>query len=203
MTTLDLQVSAGNDDAHEADDGTNFSYIGGNLRCEANTAAGSRYNAGMRFQNVAVPNGAIINTSYVSVIFIDTTHDSPDLDYRGEAADDADDFVTTQDVTDRTRTSASVNWSDTDLGGSSFVDGPEIKTIIQEIVNRAGWSSGNNMVIFADGENAAAQESGTRFVSYNTSSSNAPKLHIEYTEGKTLPLLKPKVGYIPTHQLQL
>lgn len=204
MTTIDLQVVSGADDAHENDNNGNFAHDTITVRCDAATGGASRFNGGMRFPNATVPNSATIDTAYISAVFPSTQRDSPDLDILAEDVDDADDFSTTQAVTARTRTSASANWSGTDLGTGSFVNSPDISTVIQEVIDRAGWVSGNAIVIFADGENTTPPELGCRFTSYDQSTTDATKLHIEYTAvtGKTRPT-RPISGRIPIHQLQL
>jgi Tfp pilus tip-associated adhesin PilY1 len=54
---------------------------------------------------------------------------------------------------------------------------PELKTIVQEIVNRFSWTSGNAMAFIITG-------SGQRTAkSYDGSSGEAPLLHVEYTGG--------------------
>jgi hypothetical protein len=63
---------------------------------------------------------------------------------------------------------------------------PEIKTVIKEIVDRSGWASGNDIVIFWDDfEDRSTHASGCyrHAYSYDGGSTYAPKLHIEYTAG--------------------
>ncbi|MCD6188230.1 MAG: VWA domain-containing protein [Desulfuromusa sp.] len=56
---------------------------------------------------------------------------------------------------------------------------PDLTEIVQKIVNRSGWSSGNAMVFFING-------SGHRTaVSYDGSRSAAPLLHVEYAGGES------------------
>lgn len=203
MTTLDLQVSSANDDAHELDDNTGFSATANNIRVHEASAPGSRYNGGFRLTNVTIPPGAIITAAYISVKFPDGTRDSPREDIYLEDIDDAPDFSTDADVTGRTRTSASLSWSDDDLGTGVFHDSPDISPVVQEVIDRAGWANGNDMVVLVDGQAVSTVESGTRFVGYENVSSDALKLHIEYIEGKTRPILKPVTGHVPIHQLQL
>jgi hypothetical protein len=52
---------------------------------------------------------------------------------------------------------------------------PDLKTILQQIVNRGDWASGNAVVIIVEG-------SGKRVAaSYEGSAAGAPTLHVEYT----------------------
>ena len=103
------------------------------------------YKAFFRFQNVAVPQGSTIDSAYIK------------LDWEGGedvnflvAAVDVDDFDRPTDNTyaaHDTETTASVTWNLPSEGsqdsGLYFKTSPDIKTVIQEIVDRTGWSSGN------------------------------------------------------------
>ena len=82
----------------------------------------------------------------------------------------------------RPTTSASVPWSP--IGwtkGASGVDQrtPNLRLVIQEIVNRPGWSGGNSLALIVTGSGKRVAES------YNGESDEAPLLHIEYsTDGE-------------------
>jgi len=144
----------------------------------------------MRFQTVPIPQGATITTAYLTFrAKISTTVDDVNTRIRGE---DADDTVTFSDLTDfdsRPRTTAQVDWdSIPDWTADTDYDTPEIKTVIQEIVDRAGWASGNSMVLFWDDFDDRSTHTSAcyrQMMTYDHSSTYAPKLHIEYTEGVT------------------
>ncbi len=53
---------------------------------------------------------------------------------------------------------------------------PDIKSIVQEIVDRPGWTDGNAMVIMIEGSGARDGKS------YDNSSGEAPLLHVAYTD---------------------
>lgn len=178
--TLDLQVGAGADDAHETDSDAQFSSGSLNVFADSNSATGSRWNAGFRFTNVTVAQGNTINVSYLTVVFPVAAEDSPDADILMEDVDDAVSFVTNADVTLRTRTTASVAWTATNLGQTA-VNSPSINAVVQEIVDRVGWVSGNDMVAFMDGRTGTNRFTSIR--SYDGSTANAAKLHIEHTAG--------------------
>jgi hypothetical protein len=64
---------------------------------------------------------------------------------------------------------------------ASDYDSPDISTVVQEVVNRAGWVSDNAMVIIVEGN---ADSGGyIRAKSYENSTTICPRLHIEYTAG--------------------
>jgi hypothetical protein len=198
VPTLDLQIVASADDcrvrwsgsAWELDAATTSQWVGvGGL---PNTKAGG----GMRFQSVTIPQGATVTTAYLTL----TCQGSDSLTVVnsviiGEGVDNAAAFSNIADyqarrgtivggANDNNITSASVSWNaipawtlDTEYNS------PEIKTIIQEIVNRAGWASGNALVLFWDdhaGNTTQVTNTRRRGYSYDGSTAKAPKLHIEY-----------------------
>ena len=82
-------------------------------------------------------------------------------------------------VSSRSRTTASVSWSPaawTAVGQA----GPEQRTpniapVIQELVNRSGWSSGNSLVIIITGTGERTGES------FNGNSGAAPLLRVVFS----------------------
>jgi uncharacterized protein YjdB len=83
------------------------------------------------------------------------------------------------DISSRSRTGAAVPWSPAPWPtvGEAGPDQqtPNITAIIQEIVNRAGWVSGNSLVIIITGTGERVAES------YDGVSSAAPSLHVDYS----------------------
>lgn len=132
---------------------------------------------GVRFRSVDLPQGATITSAYLEFTADADDNVSTSLRIYGEDEDDADEFSSSNyDITDRDRTSAYVDWSPSTWTKYSEYNTPELKTVVQEIANRSGWSSGNDMVFIikpVSGERDA--------YSYNGSSSKAPKLYINYT----------------------
>jgi len=141
---------------------------------------------GMRFTNITIPKGSTINVAYI--VFTCRAPNSATAvksRLRGEDIDDAPTFSDIADYNSRDRTSASVDW---DNLPAWVVDteytSPDIKTVIQEIIDRAGWASGNDLVMFwddHDDRSTHASDVRRRAYTYDDSSSKCPLLHIEYT----------------------
>lgn len=180
MTALDLQVIAGNDDAGSKQDGTAFSATAASEAITANTGLSSaRTTVGVRFQNVTIPPSATILTATLEVWVTNAKADDPNLDIRGEAADNAVDFATTASVTTRTLTTASVQWTASNLGTNAFKTSPDVTSVVQEIVNRGGWVSGNALVVLLVGRSDVNQS--VQIDMFNAGAgANAAKLHITY-----------------------
>ncbi len=96
-------------------------------------------------------------------------------------ADSPSDFSSDATLNERTRTAASTSWSANNTG-LGWQTSPSIVAVIQEIVDRGGWASGNALVTLAI---VATSNPTKSFVaeSYDSNSSLAPKLDIDYTDG--------------------
>jgi len=107
--------------------------------------------SGFRFPGVNVSQGAQIASAYLAVWVDGPYSDLLQLKLYGEASNDAAAFSATNKPSDRPLTVASVNWtvptSDFWYDGTQFRFTPNIAPLVQEIVNRPGWGSGNAMVM--------------------------------------------------------
>ncbi len=180
MTTLDLTA---NSDAHEDHNGANFSNSATIVNCNAHTSTANnrQYRGGFEFILTAgIPSGATIDAAYATIHANSTSVDDPNVNIRGEDTADAADFATNADVTSRTRTTASVQWTTTGIG-TGAVNTPSIVSIIQELVDdNGGLASGASIVIFFDGRNDAI--SSFQVMSIEGAGTEAA-LHIEFTAG--------------------
>ena len=132
---------------------------------------------GLRFTGLIIPNGAMISNAYVQFQADETNSGSISLTIHGEDTDSAATFSSNSgDISSRTLTAASVGWSPPDwtIVGEAGLDQrtPDIAPIIQEIVNRSGWSSGNALAIIISGSGERTAES--------FEGAQAPLLHVEF-----------------------
>lgn len=188
-TTLNLTIGASADDAAQLTD-DNVAINATVPVCDATT-----FHVGSRWTGVTIPNAATIDAATLTVVIPGTGDDEPLHQVRGEAADDAATFTTASNSVDaRGRTTAVVQWNSTNLGataGSAWewgaaagapTAGANLNAIVQEIVDRAGWASGNALVmIWEQHTGDAARDLRTRH--YDNGTSDAAKLDIDYTAG--------------------
>ncbi len=131
---------------------------------------------GLRFRNIQIPQGYTITNAYIEFSADETDSTSTNLTIYGQAIDDAPYFSSTyNNISNRTKTSASVSWSPeawTTVHATSQTT--DLKSIVQEIVNRAGWAPGNDMVFIIEGTGKRVAES------YDGYSSKAPLLHVDF-----------------------
>ena len=133
----------------------------------------------MRFEGVTIPAGATVLEAWVQFTAESADSGAANLVISGEAVDDAASFTGADyDITNRTTTAASVAWSPDDWisVGDAGVDqrSPELKSIVQEIVDRPGWVSGNSAVIIVTGTGIR------RARSHDDEPQDAALLHILY-----------------------
>lgn len=170
---LNIRVAAGSDDAEEDTAGV-VDLTSSDLELVFD---GSDQIIGLRFNNVAIDADAQIEEAYIQFTVDEVSSVATSLLIEGEANDNAATFnVTAGNISGRPVTFADVAWSPVawPIVGEAGVNQrtPDISPIISEIINRAGWVSGNSLVILFSGSGERVAES------YSGSATAAPLLHI-------------------------
>ena len=100
----------------------------------------------MRFGGLNLPRTANITNAYLEFTADGDSSGDATVTITGVATDDADTFdLDPYDVTSRTSTSASTQWSVSEwIGGQTYRSG-DISNVVSEIVGRAGWSISSHM----------------------------------------------------------
>ena len=138
-----------------------------------------RYYKGFwRFQNIAVPQGATIETASFKVYW--ESGNSRTFKVIALDNDDAPQPADNTYADHSLETTASVDWTiDTDEGAYTV----EVKTIIQEIVDKSGWSSGNAIMLMMrlDEPNLNFTRDRDANMSENAVVAQKPELTITYS----------------------
>lgn len=138
------------DDTHEQGDGICRPTCGA-VEVWSNTNPNSEnYNCGgFRFREVTIPYGAIILAAKFSGYIYSDVLDDMNARIYANNVDNAKDFQEIPQVISevlRPRTSAYVSWIQDSLG-VGWREKTGLESIIQEIINRDGWQSGNAIVL--------------------------------------------------------
>lgn len=181
---LDFQVAGGNDDAEELSSGGTMYLTSTDLELADNLAASGQPTdiVGIRFTGVTIPQGTAITNAYIQFQVDEVSSGAASLTVEAEAADDAAQFTSTPfNLTSRPRTTAFALWAPPDwttIGEQGIEQRTvDLSAVIQEVVDRPGWASGNALAVIVSG-------SGTRTAeAYDGDVAGAPKLHIEYGSG--------------------
>jgi hypothetical protein len=171
VTTLHLQVSASSDDARESGAGAV------SITVTIMTMNSGNAWMGWRFLNVTIPQAAVINSATLQLFVDSTSTDDPDGDIYGNDVDSAATFTTaSNDISGRALTTAKTTWTATGVGGGAFISAPSVTSVVQEIIDRGSWASGNNLALLYD----ALTGSGFSVRAYDNLASEAAKLDIDY-----------------------
>jgi hypothetical protein len=177
--TVEYQVAASEDDGYAFSDtaqnlDTDFLRVG-----SSSFAKPPYYMSGMVFRNVNIPKGTLILSARLKI----RSHNSrlTDVAYgviQAEAANNAAAFGSSRHIASLLRTTASVNWDlEQPWSQDEWYESPDIADVIQEVVNRGGWSSNNAMAILY----STRSEGGYRnFSAYDRGSDYAAKLEITF-----------------------
>ncbi len=176
QTTITSQVSTGNDDAEERVSDGNMGLTSSDL--ELTSDGGTNQLIGIRFQNIGIPQGTTILSASIQFTTDETNSGSTSVTVRGEDTDNASGFSgANSNISNRTLTTASVGWNSIPAWNTVGQSGtnqqtPDLTSIVQEIVNRGGWNSGNSMAFVVNGSGERTAES------YNGSAGQAAVLTI-------------------------
>ena len=171
--TVSKRISSSSDDAEEDDEGDMS-------RSSSDLDLGEDF-VGLRFTGLSIPNGAEISEAYITFTAQEDESGSARVKIYGHDNGNPATFSSNDDdITDRTKTSAKKTWSIGNWTENSTYNTPDISDIVEEIVDRSDWSSGNNMAFII------TYDYGDRDAhSYDESSSKAPLLVVKYTTTTT------------------
>lgn len=166
-----ITVSSSSDDAEESANGT-MKLNSGDLDF------GTEPMNAVRFRNLDIPQNSFVQSAYIQFSADDANQgQTSNLLIQGQDVNDAPTFNSSNsNISNRPVTSASINWTNINPWSIQGQSGPsqrtpDISSILQEIVNRGGWQSGNDLVFFISGN--SGRRSAT---TYDGNPNKAPKL---------------------------
>lgn len=177
MTTLTYNVGASTDDGytnnHDASIGTDLTaeFLRAGHVGDANTTAGAR------FLGIAVAQGVTITSATLVLTGQDTYHSGGTISVKVacEAADTTATFVggaaKTFNEAARPRTTLSSAWDIHNIvAGTEY--SKDITAQVQEVISRAGWVSGNSIVVLID-NNASTTSEWSQFYAWDDATNRA------------------------------
>ena len=121
--------------------------------------------AGLRFTDVQIPQGAAVDSAWLSVIPFIVTNDNVACTVYCEDVDNCTTFVTgnQHNISNRDRTQSKALWIKRDAG-SDWAGSCNLAPLVQEVVNRPGWSFGNALAfILIPGDSAGQWRANLQF----------------------------------------
>jgi hypothetical protein len=166
---LAREIENGDDDVEETSAGQML-FASGDL------ALGASQQVGLRFEAVDVPPGWLVTAAWLQFRADESGSAGAALTLQAVAADDAPLFVRADDALSALpRTAAAAAWSPAawSVGQAGAAQrSPDLSAVLQEIVDRPGWESGNALALVVSG-------SGSR-VADSFEGGFPPQLHVEF-----------------------
>ncbi len=176
--TASWQVATGANDVNEVNNAltTNATAV-----WLGNAGSTSTSFAGFRFVGVAIPAGAIISSAHLEVTSASDQWIGIQFLMAADLTGNSAAFSTSARPSQRTQTTAKVNHNTNVRWVPNTVYSlEEIKTVIQEVVARADWQSGNSLTVILKGTGSGTW--ARKFVrSFEAGASTAPRLVVTYT----------------------
>lgn len=175
-TTITKTIATGNDDARQVVSTLNLTatttYLG-----RATTETNSY--TGFRFIGLAIPHGAVIKQAYLRVYSTASQSPATSVVFYADNSANSLAFSTSNLISSRVSTTASYTANITGTWASGqWYSLPDISAVVQEIVNRSDWTSGNSMSIIA--ANVGLTANRRVFRTYNGAAAQAPQLVVVY-----------------------
>ena len=138
---------------------------------------------GLRYTGVDLPSNAVVTNATITFWRQSSTNPgSLTLDFVAQADDNAPTFEDGEanfNITNRDTTTESVAWPWSGPWTTETATSPDLSSIVSEVLQRDGWSSGNALAFIITSENS--DESNYRNAhSYESDPARAPRLEITY-----------------------
>jgi hypothetical protein len=151
----------------------------------------SNQTIGLRFTGLNIPPRAAIKSAYIQFTVDEVSTGTCVLSIKGHDADNSPQFSTAfKDVSGRLTTSAEVNWEPPDwptVGAAGTNQRtPDLISIVQEIVNRPGYTQSSAISIIITGTGRRTAEA------YEGAAESAALLTVDYTVGVEPSILTPE-----------
>lgn len=190
----EIAIQASSDDASQTADNVNNVTNGTTLTLGGNS---SQIRAGLRFQNVPIPQGATITSARLTFVPSGPNSNSVTLKVLPQAADDAATFTAAGRLSGLTWQDLPTfpTWTPGTWTANERIDtetGADVTQQVQYVVNRSGWC-GNNAMAFQLTRSGSGTLSRTVHSFDATNRTYAPTLEIEFTTTGTPGCLNPIV----------
>jgi hypothetical protein len=173
-TTLQKAIIDGNDDIEERADGS--MYVNSS-DLELTNESGQQ-TIGLRFQALSIPKDAIITKAYIQFTTDEVSSETTNLNIYAEDTGNALEFPqTVHGISSKILTSTHTTWTPpswNNVGEKSEAQAtPDLSPIVQEIINKDDWQSGNAIAFIITG-------TGKRVAESYDGGDTAPIFYIEY-----------------------
>ncbi|MBW1295912.1 fibronectin type III domain-containing protein [Aquimarina litoralis] len=184
---IEVAITSGSDDVEERQNGdmyTNSSDL--ELVYDSHSNAGNQV-VGLRFRSLALPKEVTITNAYLQFTADESNSASAELEIALHDSSNSSAFSTSDyNVSNRAVFSNKVVWNPNSWSSGQSGSGqrtPNLKNMIQQLVNKSNWSSGNSATFIVRGRGVSLTSTSAKRVadSYEGGAGKAARLIVEYT----------------------
>ncbi|MDM8564728.1 PilC/PilY family type IV pilus protein [Candidatus Halobeggiatoa sp. HSG11] len=131
---------------------------------------------GLRFEAIDIPRGAKVESAYLVFTSSEDTSTSANMTIQAEAG--SSEMFTEEpfNISNRTLTNASVDWSPNSWNNGLSYESPELKDVIQEVVDGSDWCSGNLTFVISSDDLTSIRKAS----SFDYMPGHAPELRVRF-----------------------
>jgi hypothetical protein len=182
--TLDLAVAAGTDDGRWREGDSFFAAGETSVSIGYLNGAAGACNLFARLDNVTIPKGAIIDSAIPKLRSTSTPTAATTVNLLIRAVKAANPAAPTTyaGIEEAAKTTAAVEWNNVAAWpASTWIEAPDIAAVLQELIDQAGWASGNAVLLTVEDNGSTVTENTIRELqTYDNYAPNALALHVEY-----------------------
>jgi hypothetical protein len=181
-TTITATVAASGDDLSWHNEGVgSFSITGATILVGDSDSANFNRWGLIRVTGLTIPVGATITEAHVTVKATGLTGAIPAMTLQGVLGDNVAAPTTRAIANALSLTTASVAWTPTAWVSTTLYPSPDLKTILQEIVNQGTWTSGDSILLaFTVPRDAFTSANAASFRAYDNTPADAAVLSVTY-----------------------
>ena len=190
--TITVPIANGADDVEEDSNGTLYANSS-DLELVYDASNNSSFQTiGLRFQSIRLPKNATITNAYLQFTADESNSATTELRIALENSSNSSSFSTSNNVSGRLVYSNRVTWRPsawTSGERGSAQRSPNLKGLVQNLVNASGWQSGNSASFVITGTGVSSSSTSAIRVadSYEGGAGKAARLVVNYTTASNPP----------------
>lgn len=180
-------ITATEDDGREVETDTNWDATSVTLGIR--DGSGFQYDGAFRFNNLLINPGSEITEASITLNSSLTTTNYSALRIYAEATDNCATFNSgSRYPTNLSLTTSNQDWTPTSWVLNNDYKSPDLTTIIQEIIDRPGWASGNSIcIVIMDVQGFDNVDRRQYAYDYGTDTAKSARLHLVYNNASLSP----------------
>ncbi|GAA4274876.1 fibronectin type III domain-containing protein [Aquimarina gracilis] len=186
--SIDVAITSGSDDVEEKQNGSLYTNSS-DLEMVYDSYNGNGYQKiGLRFRSIQLPKNVTITSAYLQFTADESNSTATELEISLHNSANSPAFSSSNNVSDRNTFSNIVmwqpaSWSSNQSGNAQRT--PDLKAMVQSLVNMSGWTPGNNVSFLIKGKGTSLNNTSAKRVadSYEGGEGKAARLIVNYTTG--------------------